>query len=475
MFKVPRLNLTKLSEGSYGSVYRMNDTYALKRNYVPLESTFIGSIKEWDILNRCRGFPYIVQLIDVKYNMKMSPRYSDDEKDDIIYFVFELAEGDLDDIKLDRENKYRAMVHMLLAVEYIHYLGIIHRDIKPSNILKCGDLFKLADFGLSKFYNYIDPNTPRVYTYSYRAPEIILGLDYDFRADVWSLGCVIYELFSEWKLIPYSEDENIDNLIDNMPTTFKEDKDYILSNITDTIYKHKIDNPICKDEYSRIKDKGIIDILRHMLRPNPHHRLYVSEILNLPYFDSIREFINEVRKSYRPKPIIYPILYPERKDMALLVKNYIDIYPQRELFQAMDMYDRYCEYKRQQNQQLHPLAKYVCLYISIKYFNTLDIPPTFFDIIYHHNLKLTPDTFDYIEKLEREIINILLPKGIYRTTIYDICFEDKDLILNFYLNLTELSGINVYDVYRLYLNMIKNIEVVINIKQLGLSGDVKLK
>lgn len=85
----------------------------------------------------------------------------------------------------------------LEALEYLHQLGIIHCDLKPENILiksysRCE--IKVIDLGSSCFLT--DNLCLYVQSRSYRAPEVILGLSYDQRIDLWSLGCILAELYS---------------------------------------------------------------------------------------------------------------------------------------------------------------------------------------------------------------------------------------------------------------------------------------
>ena len=89
------------------------------------------------------------------------------------------------------------MKKLLLACHHMHAQGIIHRDIKPSNIMvsKSGDL-KLIDFGLSTYMQ--DGPKSVAGTAYFMAPEITKG-DYDAKADIWSLGVLMYMLLSgEW-------------------------------------------------------------------------------------------------------------------------------------------------------------------------------------------------------------------------------------------------------------------------------------
>lgn len=80
---------------------------------------------------------------------------------------------------------------------YLHHLRIIHCDLKPENILiksysRCE--IKVIDLGSSCFL--LDNLSLYVQSRSYRAPEVILGLPYDQKIDIWSLGCILAELYT---------------------------------------------------------------------------------------------------------------------------------------------------------------------------------------------------------------------------------------------------------------------------------------
>ena len=74
----------------------------------------------------------------------------------------------------------------------------MHRDMKPQNILVAQDesTLKLADFGLARAFSVdLKPLTNEVTTIWYRAPELLLGQEqYTNAVDLWSLGCIFYEL-----------------------------------------------------------------------------------------------------------------------------------------------------------------------------------------------------------------------------------------------------------------------------------------
>jgi len=102
-------------------------------------------------------------------------------------------------------------IQIASALSATHGVGIIHRDIKPENIMLRRDgIVKVLDFGLAKLarerqLSHTDPNAPTqaqvkteagiiLGTAHYMSPEQARGLEVDARSDIWSLGCVLYEL-----------------------------------------------------------------------------------------------------------------------------------------------------------------------------------------------------------------------------------------------------------------------------------------
>ena len=90
---------------------------------------------------------------------------------------------------------------ILNALHFIHELNLIHCDLKPENILiksYSRSEIKVIDFGSSCFIH--DHLSSYVQSRSYRAPEVILGCKYDYKIDMWSLGCILAELFTGYVL-----------------------------------------------------------------------------------------------------------------------------------------------------------------------------------------------------------------------------------------------------------------------------------
>lgn len=87
---------------------------------------------------------------------------------------------------------------LLSGVHYMHTNKVIHRDLKASNLLinKKGEL-KIADWGLARSWNSeMKRLTNKVITLWYRPPELLLGcLEYTDKIDMWSVGCIIAEMF----------------------------------------------------------------------------------------------------------------------------------------------------------------------------------------------------------------------------------------------------------------------------------------
>ena len=85
----------------------------------------------------------------------------------------------------------------LIALRFVHKLGLVHSDIKPENLLLASysrAQVKVIDFGSSCYLT--DRQSSYIQSRSYRAPEVVLGLPYDGKIDVWSMGCVVAEMFT---------------------------------------------------------------------------------------------------------------------------------------------------------------------------------------------------------------------------------------------------------------------------------------
>ncbi len=92
---------------------------------------------------------------------------------------------------------------LLMSLRHLRRCNILHSDIKPDNILvnENKSVLKLCDFGSASHVADADI-TPYLVSRFYRAPEIILGLKYEFPIDLWSAGTTIYELYTGKIMFP---------------------------------------------------------------------------------------------------------------------------------------------------------------------------------------------------------------------------------------------------------------------------------
>jgi serine/threonine protein kinase len=153
-------------------------------------------------------------------NIPLFHGYSIDEKN--IYFIMELCEGGSlektlynTNIPLTIKQRLKFIKDSADAVSYIHSKNIIHRDIKSLNILLSRRIkdekslpdAKLCDFGVSKDLNLQASVISGVGTILWMAPEILSAIPYDYKADIYSFGVFMWEIFS--RKIPYSYMKNI--------------------------------------------------------------------------------------------------------------------------------------------------------------------------------------------------------------------------------------------------------------------------
>jgi serine/threonine-protein kinase PRP4 len=92
---------------------------------------------------------------------------------------------------------------LFLSLSLLKKCNILHADIKPDNILvsESKNTLKMCDLGSASDASENDI-TPYLVSRFYRAPEIIIGLPYDYALDMWSVGCTLYELYTGKILFP---------------------------------------------------------------------------------------------------------------------------------------------------------------------------------------------------------------------------------------------------------------------------------
>lgn len=202
----------KVGEGTYAVIY-LSEQYLVNRSDGPViikepEGTYkrLVAIKKIKKTSSARGIsisavrevkalklvksPYVLELLDVfRHNGHIN-------------LVLEYVQYTLEDVFKSKDliimpADIKAWLIMILrGLHEIHSQFLIHRDIKPNNILFSKDgTLKVADFGLCRGVTN-EKMTTQVVTRWYRPPELLLGChNYSFSADMWSVGCVMAEMF----------------------------------------------------------------------------------------------------------------------------------------------------------------------------------------------------------------------------------------------------------------------------------------
>ena len=98
------------------------------------------------------------------------------------------------------ENIIRYTKQILKGIQIFNKLGIIHSDLKPENIAITNDNAKIIDLGSTCFNNFTFFSY--IQSRHYRAPEVSLGMQYSNAIDMWSLGCIVAEMFLGTPIFP---------------------------------------------------------------------------------------------------------------------------------------------------------------------------------------------------------------------------------------------------------------------------------
>jgi len=228
----------------------------------------------------------VVQFLDFK------------ETDTHMYMVMEFCNGgDLAEYLRDKgalvESTLQLFVkQMAQALLAIHEKGVMHRDLKPGNILLCHNSalsviqprdikLKIADFGFARFLNEEDMAATLCGSPIYMAPEVLMGLQYDARVDLWSLGTIIYQCYTG-------------------KAPFKANNPYHLR----TFYEK---SPTLQPMIPQSCSLELKDLILQLLQKNPDNRITFENLVKHKFLEIETELPGEKTPPYATPPQSQPI------------------------------------------------------------------------------------------------------------------------------------------------------------------------
>jgi serine/threonine protein kinase len=194
------LLVEEIGVGGSSRVYRGKDTESEREVAVKV----LPNDAE-DRVGFVRRFEREVQVVAQLSHPNIVAIYDSGKADDVVYLVMQLVRGGTLRSRLGRPlpvpEATAAIVQMAFALHHAHLRGIIHRDVKASNMLVSADDTRhllLSDFGIAKLHGMrgLTKSGTTIGTPEYMSPEQAEGKEIDPRADVYSLGCVLYEALS---------------------------------------------------------------------------------------------------------------------------------------------------------------------------------------------------------------------------------------------------------------------------------------
>lgn len=293
-----------LGKGTYGHVYKVQsqeETYAIKviRSETAFYKHGMLEVRVLDKLASSKNSQLFVRKFD-SFIFKNHLCIVQECLDKNLYEILQFTNF----VGFDHSTVKKIASQILQALEVLRKLNIVHCDLKPENIL-LSDVknikIKLIDFGnaieekgSSNFY---------IQSRYYRAPEVILGMPYDSAIDLWSFGCVLYELFIGYPLFPgKTNNEQINRIRSIFPIPNFMTEHGILT----TKYKisegggflniNTLQSKIMSKDSNFVETSRLLQFLLSILKVNPFERPGAFQLRQDPYLSEVSVVLESRRK-----------------------------------------------------------------------------------------------------------------------------------------------------------------------------------
>lgn len=304
------INLSQLGRGAYGSVCSAVDTFtserlkkeiyvAIKKLARPFE-TSVHAKRAYREIRLLKHVTHdnVIKLLDIFTRAETAENFND------IYLVTNLMGTDLNNVIRTQELTDQQIMfftyQILRGLKYLHSSNIIHRDLKPSNLTVNENCeLKIIDFGLARSER--EEMTGYVATRWYRAPEIMLRwMRYTNAVDMWSVGCILVEMFTHKALFQGSDHVNqlkvILDIVGFPDVT-------LLNEINEDArtFLERMERPTRVDFprfFSQIKTPHAVDLIERLLVLNPNHRITAYQALEHQYVADFHDPDDEPEGQY---------------------------------------------------------------------------------------------------------------------------------------------------------------------------------
>lgn len=257
----------------------------MKAKFESLEQA--NNLREVQALKRLSPHPQIIKLVELIFEKSTGT----------LALVFELMEMNLYELIKGRrmylpEKTIKSLIWQLFkGIAHMHQNGIFHRDMKPENVVLKDDKLKLIDFGSCRGIRSKPPFTEYISTRWYRAPECLLTDGYyNYKMDIWGIGCVWFEILSLFPLFPGSDEldqiQKIHNILGTPPRE-------VLAKLRKHSAHMNFNFPAKEGTgLARLLPNATpegLDLITRLLAYDPDERISAQSALTHPYFRDMRE------------------------------------------------------------------------------------------------------------------------------------------------------------------------------------------